>query len=150
MAGVKFTHVPYRSLAPAGTALLTGEVQLIFQSPIIVLEHVRSGRIRAIGVSGGKRIAALPQVPTIAEGGLPGYDEGNWQGMFVPAHTPRAVVSKLNQELVRIVRTAEVTDQVRRTGGEVIANTPEEFSAVFRAELKKYAALVKAVGIRAD
>lgn len=150
MAGVKFTHVPYRSLGPAGTALLTGEVQLVFQSPIAGLEHVHSGRIRAIGVSGRKRMAALPQVPTILEGGLPGYDEGNWQGVFVPAHTPRPVVSKLNQELVRILRTAEVTDQVRRVGGDVIASTPEEFSAVVRADLKKYAALVKAVGIRPD
>lgn len=150
MAGVKFTHVPYRSLGPAGTALLTGEVQLVFQSPIAGLEHVHSGRIRAIGVSGRKRMAALPQVPTLLEGGLPGYDEGNWQGVFVPAHTPRPVVSKLNQELVRILRTAEVTDQVRRVGGDVIASTPEEFSAVVRADLKKYAALVKAVGIRPD
>jgi tripartite-type tricarboxylate transporter receptor subunit TctC len=150
MAGVKFTHVPYRSLGPAGTALLTGEVQLVFQSPIAGLEHVRSGKIRPIGVSGRKRMAALPQVPTLSEGGLPGYDEGNWQGVFVPAQTPRLVVSRLNQELVRTLRTSEVTDQVRRVGGEVIASTPEEFSAVVRADLKKYAALVKAVGIRAD
>ncbi|MDB5864542.1 MAG: hypothetical protein JWO70_2348 [Betaproteobacteria bacterium] len=150
MAGVKFTHVPYRSLGPAGTALLTGEVQLVFQSPIAGLEHVRSGRIRPIGVSGRSRMAALPQVPTILEGGLPGYDEGNWQGIFVPAQTPRAVVNKLNQELVRILKAADVTDSVRRVGGNVIASTPEEFGAVVRADLKKYAALVKAVGIRAD
>jgi tripartite-type tricarboxylate transporter receptor subunit TctC len=150
MAGVKLTHVPYRSLGPAGTALLTGEVQLVFQSPIAGLEHVRSGKIRGIGVSGRKRMAALPQVPTLAEGGLPGYDEGNWQGVFVPAQTPRAIVTKLNQELVRTLRTFEVTDQVRRVGGEVIASAPEEFSAVVRDDLKKYAALIKAVGIRAD
>ena len=150
MADVKLTHVPYRSMAPAITALLTGEVQISFNSPIAALGYARDGRLRPLGITGLKRLAALPDVPTISEAGVPGYEEGNWQGVLVPSGTPRAIVVKLNQELVRTLKTRETSDRIVEVGAYVIANTPEEFSSVIKADIQKYAKLVEAAGIRAD
>ena len=150
MADVKWTHVPYRSMGPAITALLTGEVQLSFNSPIAALGYAKDGRLRALGITGLKRLTALPDVPTIAEAGVPGYEEGNWQGVLVPSGTPRAIVTKLNQDLVRTLKTRETSERIVEAGAFVIANTPEEFSAVIRNDLQKYAKLVEAAGIRAE
>jgi tripartite-type tricarboxylate transporter receptor subunit TctC len=151
MAGVKLTHVPYKSMAPGISALLQGEVQLTFTTLVSVAPHFKSGRIRAIGVSSRERNAALPDVPTISEAGVPGYEEGSWVGVLVPAQTPRPIVTRLNREIVRILKTPEVHEQISRSGADVVANTPEEFAAIIRADVKKYAALIKSVGtIRLD
>ena len=136
MAGVKLTHVPYKSMAPAISALLQGEVQLTFTTMISVAPHFKSGRLRALGITSAERNAALPDVPTIAESGVAGYEAGSWVGVLVPAQTPRAVVTKLNQEIVRILRTPHVNEQISRTGAEVVANTPEEFAALIPVESK--------------
>lgn len=150
MAGVKMTHVPYRGMGPAILALIQGEVYLMFAASAVVTPYLKQGKLRALGVSGRTRSAALPEVPTISEAGVTGYEEGNWQGLLVPSQTPPPIVTKLNQEVVRILRTAEITEQLRRIGADVIANTSDEFAAVIRSDLKKYADLVRAAGIRLD
>jgi tripartite-type tricarboxylate transporter receptor subunit TctC len=150
MSNVRLTHVPYRSMGPAITALLTGEVQLSFNTSIAVLPHAKEGRLRPLGVTGSKRMAALPGVPTITEAGVPGYEEGAWQGVLVPAATPRALVTRLNQDLVRTIKSRETSERIVESGAYVVADTPEEFAAAIKADIQKYAKLVKAAGIRAD
>jgi tripartite-type tricarboxylate transporter receptor subunit TctC len=150
MGNVKLTHVPYRSMGPAITALLTGEVQLSFNTSIAVMPYATMGKLRPLGVTGATRISALPAVPTIAEAGVPGYEEGAWQGVLVPAATPRALVARLNQDLVRTIKARETSDRIADVGAYVVANTPEEFAAAIKADIRKYAKLVAAAGIRAD
>ncbi len=150
MVGVKLNHVPYRGVGLSIPALLTGEVQLTMASSVAVQPYVKSGRIRILGVTGTKRIPSLPDVPTVAEAGVPGFEEGNWQAVLVPSRTPRPVVNKLNQELVRIVRTPDISEQILRVGANVIANSPEESSATIKADLKKYAVVIKALNIRLE
>jgi tripartite-type tricarboxylate transporter receptor subunit TctC len=151
MAGVKLTHVPYKSMAPAISALLQGEVQLTFTTLVSVAPHLKSGRVRALGVSSRERNAALPDLPTISEAGVPSYEAGSWVGVLVPAQTPRPIVARLNQEIVRILRIPDVHEQISRSGAEVVANTPDEFAALIRTNVKKYAELIKRVGtIRLD
>lgn len=147
MGNVKFTHVPYRSMGPAITALLTGEVQLSFNTSIAAMPYARMGKLRPIAVTGGKRIATLSDVPTIAESGVPGYEEGAWQGVLVPAGTPRAQVNRLNQDLVRVTKARDTSDRIADVGANVVANTPDEFAAAIKADIQKYAKLVKAAGI---
>ena len=150
MAGVKLRHIPYRGLGPAILALLGGEIPLAFTSSVAVAPHLNSGRIRVIGVTSRERIATMPDVPTVSESGIAGYVEGNWQGVLVPARTPRPIITKLNQEIVRIVRTSDVSGQIVRLGADVIANTPDEFAAIIRTDIKRYADLIKTLKIRVD
>jgi tripartite-type tricarboxylate transporter receptor subunit TctC len=151
MAGVKFTHVPYKSMAPGIAALLQGEVQLTFTTMVSVAPHFKSGRLRALGISSAERNAALPDVPTIAESGVPGYEAGSWVGVLVPAQTPRPVVTKLNQEIVRILKMPNINEQISRSGAEVVANSPEEFALLIRTNIRKYGELIRKVGtIRLD
>ena len=150
MGKVKLTHVPYRGQGPGIAALVAGEVHFTFASLVTAQPYQQSGRMRVIGVTGRERIAALPNVPTVSEAGVTGYTEGNWQGVLVPAKTPQPIVAKLNQEIVRIIRTTDVKDQILRVGADPIGNTPEQFAALIRADLKKYAELIKAVNLRLD
>jgi tripartite-type tricarboxylate transporter receptor subunit TctC len=150
MSGAKFTHVPYRSMGPAITALLTGEVQLSFNTSIAAMPYVKQGKLRPLGVTGLKRIATLSAVPTVAEAGLPGYEEGAWQGVLVPAGTPRTTVMRLNQDIVRVVKARDTSERIADVGAYVVANTPEEFAAAIKADIQKYAKLVKAAGISAN
>ena len=149
-AGIKMTHVAYRSMAPAVTALLTGEVQVNFNSPLSALEHTKAGRVRPIGVTAPKRLPSLPNVPTVAETGLSGFVEGIWQGVLAPAATPRSIVTKLNQDLVRAVKARDVSERIANTGGEVAATGPDEFAATIRSDVAKYARLVKAANIKPE
>lgn len=150
MAGVKLNHVPYRGVGLSIPALLSGEVQLTMASSVAVQPYVKSGRIRVLAATGRKRVPSLPDVPTVDEAGIRGFEEGNWQAVLVPARTPRPIVSKLHQELVRIVKTPDVTEQIVRVGADVIANTPEESAATIRTDLKKYAEIIKALNIRLE
>ena len=150
MAGVKLNHVPYRGVGPSITALLSGEVQLLYASSVAVQPFIKSGRMKILAVTGVKRIAQMPEVPTVSEAGVPGYVEGNWQAVLVPSKTPRPVVSRLNQELVRIVKTPEISAQILQVGADVIASTPDETGALIRNDLKKYADVVKRLNIRAE
>jgi tripartite-type tricarboxylate transporter receptor subunit TctC len=150
MAKVKLTHVPYRGVGPAILAVLAGEVKLMWASSVPMQPHLKSGRIRVLGVTGRERIASMPDVPTVAEAGVPGYVEGNWQMVLVPAGTPRPVIAKMSQEIVRILKTPDVTAQILLTGSDLIASTPAESTAMMRADLKKYGDLIRTLDIRVD
>ncbi len=150
MAGIKMNHVPYRGVGVSIPALLAGEVQLTMASSVVVQPYLKSGKIRVLAATGTKRVPALPDVPTVAEAGVPGFEEGNWQAVLVPSKTPRPIVSKLNQELVRIVKLPDITEQILRVGAEVIANSPDESTAIVRNDIKKYADVIKALNIRVE
>jgi tripartite-type tricarboxylate transporter receptor subunit TctC len=150
MAGVKLNHVPYRGVGLAIPALLSGEVQLMMASAVAVQPYVTSGKMRVLGVTGSRRVPGLPDVPTVSEAGLPGFEEGNWQAVLVPSRTPRPIVTRLNQELVRIVKTPDVSAQILRVGADVIGNTPDDATAIVRNDLKKYGEIIKALNIRPE
>ena len=146
-AGVKFIHVPYKSGGLMTTGLLSGEVQFMFLGLAPTLPHVKSGRLRVIAVAAAKRDAAAPNVPTFTEAGVPGVIADNWLGFFATGGTPKAVIDKLNAEIVKAVRTPDTAERIVQQGLEIVASNPAEFSAFYRAELEKIAKLVKTAGI---
>ena len=150
LARVKFVHVPYKGGGPAMIAVVAGEVPVTFGTAASVSPHTRSGRLRGLAVTGGLRSALLPDLPTIAESGLPGYEMLNWLGMFAPAGTPRAVVEKLSSELVRIVRMPEVSGPLQASGAEPSPLGPDEFAAFVKSEVEKWAKVVAATGMTAN
>jgi tripartite-type tricarboxylate transporter receptor subunit TctC len=150
MTGVDMVHIPYKGGGPAVTALLAGQVQLNFATIPSVLPHVRNGRLRAIAVTTAKRSPAAPEVPTIAESGVPGYDHGPWNGMLAPAKTPATIIAKLNQEAARVLQTPEMKAVLAKDGSEPVGNKPEEFGAIIKNETAKWAKVIKAAGIVAD
>jgi tripartite-type tricarboxylate transporter receptor subunit TctC len=150
MTGVKWTYIQFRGGAPAITALLGGEVQLSFATMPLVLPHARSGRLRALGVTSSRRSPAAPDLPTIAESGVPGYDHGAWNAMLAPAGTPRAIVQKLNQEVRAVLALADVRERLLAEGAEPLSSTPEEFGSIMRAEMVKWAKVIKQTGMKAE
>jgi tripartite-type tricarboxylate transporter receptor subunit TctC len=150
MAKVKILAVPDKGTAPAAIALLSGEVQLTFSSIPTVLPHVRAGRLRALGVGNAQRVSSLPEFPTIAENGLPGYEAYAWGGMLAPAGTPKDIVARLNKEIVASIRTKEVSDQLLKEGTVPTPSTPEEFGAYIKAEIDKWGAVVRMANIKGE
>jgi tripartite-type tricarboxylate transporter receptor subunit TctC len=148
MAGVNIVQVPYKGSSPALTALLSGEVEMNYENTLIVLSHIKSGKVRALGVTGARRSRLLPDVPTIAEGGLPGYDASGWYGLLAPAGTPGDIVRRLNTEVVRILREPGVVERLAGQGADPAPSAPEAFGAFIRAEIDKWARLVKAAGMK--
>jgi tripartite-type tricarboxylate transporter receptor subunit TctC len=149
-AGIDVVHVAYKGQAPATTALLGGEIAYMFNNPITALPHIKTGKMRALGVSTAKRFAGLPEVPTVAESGVPGFAVGFWLGPLAPAGTPRAVIDKLNGEMVRILRTPEVVERLSPMGLEILATSPEEFARVIKADAAKWGKVVKEAGIKPE
>ena len=150
MAGIDMTHVPYKGAAPAMQALIAGEVQLMFDNLASSLGQIRAGNVRALAVTTARRTTLAPELPTVAESGLPGFDISTWFGIFVPAGTPRDVVEKLHSEFARALTDAGVRDTMLKLGAEPVGNRPEEFAAYIRSEAEKYARVIKASGARAD
>ena len=150
MSGVKVTHVPYKGMSLGIAALLTGEVHLTFASLVSVSPYINTGRLRVLAVTTLERVPALGNVPTVSEAGVPGFESNSWVGVLVPAKTPRTIVTKLNQEIVRILKTPEVNQQISKVGAEVLANSPEQFAKMIRDDIKRYGELTKAIGIRLD
>jgi tripartite-type tricarboxylate transporter receptor subunit TctC len=149
MAGIKILHVPYKGQSPALLDVMAGHMHLMMSSLIAALPQVRNGRVRALGVTGGKRTIVAPDIPTIAESGLPGYEVLQWYGVLAPAGTPRDIVMKLNTAIVKGLQDAEVKDRYLRDGAETAPTTPEEFGAAIAAEIKKWGPVIKAAGIKA-
>jgi tripartite-type tricarboxylate transporter receptor subunit TctC len=131
-------------------ALLGGQVQLNFATIVSVLPHVRGRKLRAVAVTTAKRSPSAPDVPTIAESGVPGYDHGPWNGFLAPAKTPRVVIARLNEEVVRILHTPETRAVFTNEGAEPVGNKPEEFGAIIKDETAKWAKVIRAAGIKAD
>jgi tripartite-type tricarboxylate transporter receptor subunit TctC len=149
MGKVDITHVPFKGGAPALTALLSGEVDMSYENSLVVLPHVKSGKVKALGVTGAKRSRLLPELPTIAET-LPGYDASGWYGLFVPAATPKPVVARLSSVSVQVLKMPDVVERLSSQGAEPVGSTPEEFGAFVRSEIDKWANLVKVAKMKVD
>lgn len=150
MAGVKLVHVPYKGSAPSVTAMAGGEVQLGMFSANAMLPHVHSGRLRALGVSTTTRSTAFPEVPTIAEGGVPGYEVVQWSGLFAPAGVPAAIVGKLNRQINEILKLPDVKDRLAKVGVDAAGGTPQQLGAFTAAEVRKWAKVIETAGIQRD
>jgi len=150
MAHVDIRHVPYRGAAPVITDLLGGRISMFFGNVTAVLPQVQDGKLRALAVTSPKRVAATPDLPTLAEAGFPGFDATASFGLVAPAGTPPAIIDKLHRETVRILALPEVRKRFAELGSEVIGNSPSEFSAVIKAEIPQWAKLIKEAGIRAS
>jgi tripartite-type tricarboxylate transporter receptor subunit TctC len=149
-AGVKLVHVPYKGSAPAVADLLSGQVQLMFDTVTSGLPQVKAGKLRALAVTTAKRSSAMPDVPTLSETVLPGFDVGTWFGLLAPASTPPAIVSKLNAEIVRIIQQPDVRKQMLDAGSEPIGNTSEQMAAQIRTELDTFETVVKQIKLVVD
>ena len=150
LAGVDLVHVPYKGSAPLLTDLLAGRVDATFDSFTVYEEHIKSGRVQALAVTSRNRMAALPQVPTLAESGLPGYEVSNWLGLLAPAGTSKEVVTALHGAVSRAMADAGMKRQLTALGIEPAASTPEEFGALVRSEIPKWARIVKASGAKVE
>ena len=149
-AQIDITLVPYKGQAPATADLLGGQITMMFNNPITSLSHVRAGKLRALAVSTGKRFSQLPEVPTVAESGLPGFDVGFWLGALAPAGTPRPIVDKLNVAMQKALRDPDVVQRLAGLGVEIIGNSPDEFARVIRADIVKWGKVVKDSGAKGD
>ncbi len=150
MAGVKLVHVPYKGAAPALADLLGGQVQLMFSTMPPALPHVKDGKLRALAVTSRKRSPATPELPTIDEAALPGFEAITWHGVVVPAGTPTTVIALLNREIVAILHLPEVVERLSGQGAEALGSTPEEFAAYIRSESVKWAKVVRESGAKAE
>ena len=150
MAGVKLVHVPYKGAAPALADLLGGQVQLMFSTMPPALPHVKDGKLRALAVTSLKRSRAMPELPTVDEVALPGFEANTWHGVVVPAGTPAAVVVRLNREIVAILHMPEVVERLSGQGAEALGSTPEEFAAYIKSETLKWAKVVRDSGAKAE
>ena len=148
MTQIRLTHVPYKGTAPGLIETLAGRVAMIATSSMaLTVPHVRSGRLRALGITTATRSAALPDIPTIAEAGVPGYEAVQWSGLLAPAATPQHLIVRLHREVTTILRAPEIRNRLAADSAEVVAGTPEQFAEFLKAELVKWAAVVKAAGI---
>ena len=148
--GADIQHIPYKGSGPAVADLIGGQVDFMFDSLPSSMPHIKSGRLKALAVTTKKRSGALPDVPTVAESGVPGFDVSTWYGIWAPAATPPAIVKKVSSELAAVVRLPEVRARLADLGAEAVGNTPEEFAAFNRSELAKWAKIVKDSGAKID
>ena len=150
MTGTRITHVPYKGSAPAVTDLLAGQVHVMFDNTPNVLPHVKAGKLKALAVSSKSRTSQAPDVPTVDEAGVSGYDVGVWFGVLTVAGTPREIVQRLNSEMVKVLTSAEVKERFGRLGVDVAAGTPEQFSQFLKSEVARWAKVVHDANIKAD
>ena len=143
-------HVPYKGIAPALTELLSGEVQLMFGTVVALVPHIQAGKLRALAVTSRHRSALLPEVPSLAESGLPDYEAGSWYGVMAPAGTPREIVERLHDAIVSALKAPDVAQRLAAEGAIVIGGTPAEFAAHLKAELARVGKVVRAAGIRIE
>jgi tripartite-type tricarboxylate transporter receptor subunit TctC len=150
LAGIKMQHIPHKGAGPAVTDLIGGQVQVFTNNALPLTPFVKSGRIRAIAISGENRLVSLPEVPTFTEAGLPGFVGNSWQGVMAPAKTPKAIIDKLSAEYARILRTPEVRDTLQKMGAEPMIGSAEQFAALIKADLVRYAKLIKDAKIKLE
>ena len=150
LAGIRMQHIPHKGAGPALTDLIGGQVQVFTNNALPLASFVKSGRIRAIAVSGETRLIALPDVPTFTEAGLPGFEVKSWQGVLAPAKTPKAIIDKLSLEYARILRTPELRDTLLRMGADPLVGSAEQFAALIKADLVRYAKLIRDAKIKLE
>jgi tripartite-type tricarboxylate transporter receptor subunit TctC len=150
MTGTKMVHIPYKGMALAITDIIGGQVYMTFGTSLSVVPHIRSGRLRALAMTGAKRSPAYPEIPTVAESGVPGYEASLWYGFVGPARMPPDIVKRLNVEIVSIVAMPEIRERLLGQGVDPQTNTPEEFSRLLVSDLARWAKVVERAGVRAE
>ncbi len=150
LAGIEIVHIPYKGGGAAVVDLIAGQVSMYFGTTPSTLPFVKSGKLRALGVTTAKRTVAAPDLPTIAEAGLPGFEQSAWHGLLAPTGTPEPVIAKLNAEVNKLLRSADIVERFAVQGIDVIGGSPAEFAAFIRQDVAKYAKLVKTAGIKID
>ena len=149
MTRTKMTHIPYKSSAPSLTDLISGQIQVLFNNMISTVPHVKANRVRALATTGAKRSPALPELPTVSESGVPGYENSSWSAIAGPAKMPRPLVTRLHKDFTDILKMPDVQQKHSEVGADIVANTPEQFHAYLKTEVSKFGKLVKAAGIKA-
>jgi len=150
MTGIELVHIPYKGGGPAVADLIAGHVSLSFATALESLPHVKSSRLRALAVSSARRSVAAPELPTIAEAGVPGYESGSWLALFAPAGTPREITAKLSAEAIRIVNLPDVRERLLQQGAEPIGSTAEQLAATQQADIVKYARVLREAGVKPE
>jgi len=148
--GVAISHIPYKGAGPGIADVVGGHVQMMFVGPISIESHIRAGRLRALAVADSKRLAILPEIPTMAEAGFKGIETGTWYALLAPAGTPQAVATKLYDTFARVVRTPEMVARLNKQGMDVVASTPAELLGFMKSEMSKWEKVVKAAKLRVD
>ena len=150
LGGIKVTHVPYKGLAPAHVDVVGGQISMLFDNPLSALPRAREGRVRVLATTAAKRWYGAPEIPTMAESGLPGYELNSWHAVFAPRGTPNEIVLRLNAEIARGLKAQDARERLGAFGAEPMATTPEEFAAYLKTEMAKWQKIVKDAGLRAD
>ena len=150
MTKTKMVHIPYKGSGPAAVDLIAGQVQLMAPNMLTAYPHIKSGRMRAYGVTSLKRTAGAPEIPTIAEAGVPGYEAVQWYGVLAPANTPRPIITRLHGDIVKVLQQPNVKELLGKDGAEPVGSTPEQFAAFIKAETAKWAKVVKDAGIQPE
>ena len=150
MAGIKTTHIPYRGSAPMLNDLLGGQINLSIAAAVSALPHIKSGRLRVLAIGDAKRSTILPDLPTIAEAGVPGYQAVIWSGLLAPSKTPRAIIDKLYKDTSRIVLAAEFKERLVQLGSDAVGSTPEQWGAFIKSEIEKWGKIAKIAGVKAE
>ena len=150
MAGIKMQHIPHKGAGPATTDLMGGQVQMFMNNALPLIPIVKSGRARGMAISGGKRLVALPDVPTFTEAGLPGYEVKSWQGILAPAGTPKAIIDKLSREITGILNTPEMKEQLLAMGADALPGGPQQLAALIKTDLVRYAKLIQQANIKLE
>jgi tripartite-type tricarboxylate transporter receptor subunit TctC len=150
MTGTDLLHIPYKGSAPAVTDTLGGQTQVMFPSLVAASGHIKTGKLRGLAVTGKKRSPLFPELPTVAESGVPGFDIVQWYGFFAPAKTPKEVVSYLNREIVAVMKDADTAKRFADQGADVVTGLPEDFGKLVQSELAKWSKFIKEAGITAD
>lgn len=150
VTGMKMTHIPYKGNAAADLAILSNQVEVLFGSMPALLQHAKSNKLRALAVGSATRSSALPEIPTVAELGYPGFEAALWLGVLAPAGTPKPIIDKLNKELVAIAATPDFKAAMDRNGADATSNTPEQFASLIKNEVGKYGSITKRLGIKLD
>ena len=150
MTGTYMLHIPYKGSAPVVTDLIAGQLDVMFDNMPNVIGHVRAGKMKALAVTTAQRSSLAPEIPTIAESGVPGYEQTAWFGVLAPAGTPRDIIGRLNAEIVKLLNSADVKERFAKQGVEVRTSTPEQFSTFLRSEVDRWGKVIRDAGIKAD
>ena len=150
MTATSIVHIPYKSAAPALTDLIAGETQIMFATSLSVMPHIKANRVRALGVTTARRSRFLPDLPTIAEAGVPGFEASTWHGVLVPAGTPGAIVDRLSTEINRALQLADVRERLAALGAEIVGGSAKDFAEHIQREIPKWAKLIKSIGVQLD
>jgi tripartite-type tricarboxylate transporter receptor subunit TctC len=145
---LQFVHVPYKGARPATVGVLSNEADLLFANPGVFMGHIKAGRLRPVAVASANRISILPELPTVGEMGFPGYENGSWYGLAAPARTPREIIRRLHEDVVKVLNDPDVLAGFARDGGSAVGNSPEQFAQEIRDDIVKWGKIIKAANVK--